>query len=111
MLKCYPFRLECEPTTPASRHLILSKYFFSVTVAGDEEVRVFDVGEATTGGVDSTGNAAETRYDSREHCIRLLKCHSDRVKRIVSEESPDLFLTIAEVRLRFRLYTTQVSDA
>jgi hypothetical protein len=68
-----------------------------VTVAGDEEVRAFDVGEATTGRVDSTGNVAETQYNSREHCIRLLKCHTDRVKRIVSEESPDLFLTIAEV--------------
>lgn len=64
---------------------------YSATVAGDKEVRVFDVGEAV-------GDGNETRYTTRNACIRVLKCHRDRVKRIITEESPDLFLTVSEAR-------------
>jgi hypothetical protein len=67
-----------------------------VTVAGDKQVRVFDVEDGTTG--VSGGQDAETHYDVQDHCLRVLKCHNDRVRRIVTEESPDLFLTISEVR-------------
>jgi hypothetical protein len=66
------------------------------TVAGDKQVRVFDIGDGTTG--ISGGQDAGTHYDVEDHCLRVLKCHHDRVKRIVTEESPDLFLTISEVR-------------
>ncbi|KAF8914650.1 WD40-repeat-containing domain protein [Mucidula mucida] len=56
------------------------------TVAGDRQVRVFDVGYAHGG--------SETEYsNARTH---LLTCHEDRVKRIVTEESPDVFLTVSE---------------
>ncbi len=59
----------------------------SATVAGDRQVRVFDVGYAHGG--------SETEYsNARTH---LLTCHEDRVKRIVTEESPDVFLTVSEV--------------
>ncbi|KAL4075829.1 WD40 repeat-like protein [Scleroderma citrinum] len=62
------------------------------TVSGDKQVRVFDVGEAV--GHSPTGS--EMTYPSRQACIRELRCHSGRTKRIITEDSPDLFLTVAE---------------
>jgi WD repeat-containing protein 42A len=35
-------------------------------------------------------------YTTRESCIRVLRCHTGRTKRIITEDSPDLFLTVAE---------------
>ena len=40
----------------------------------------------------------ETDFSQRETCIRVFRCHKGRTKRIVTEGSPDLFLTVAEVR-------------
>ncbi|KAG6378944.1 WD40 repeat-like protein [Boletus reticuloceps] len=62
------------------------------TVAGDKQVRVFDVGESV--GRPLSGN--EMRYSTRQACIRILRCHSKRTKRIITEDSPDFFLTVAE---------------
>lgn len=67
--------------------------FLSATVAGDKQVRVFDVGESV--GRSPSGN--EMRYSTRQACIRILRCHSRRTKRIITEDSPDFFLTVAEV--------------
>ncbi|KAF9075760.1 WD40-repeat-containing domain protein [Rhodocollybia butyracea] len=63
------------------------------TVAGDRQVRVFDVGQ-------DHGNSAIGR-NAQEYCTvhaktHILKCHEDRVKRIATEESPDRFLTVSE---------------
>ena len=65
----------------------------SATVAGDTEVRVFDHTKA--GG--SSRHTGEMEYGIRESVIRILRCHKGRTKRIVTEDSPDLFLTVAEV--------------
>ncbi|KAF9457019.1 WD40-repeat-containing domain protein [Collybia nuda] len=62
------------------------------TVAGDREVRVFDIEEPRS----VTINQRETIYGSRQACTNILRCHKGRVKRIVTEHSPDLFLTVAE---------------
>lgn len=62
------------------------------TVSGDKQVRVFDVGEAV--GRSPTGS--EMTYTTNEACKRVLRCHTGRTKRIVTEDSPDLFLTVAE---------------
>ncbi|KAI0677623.1 WD40 repeat-like protein [Trametes maxima] len=62
------------------------------TVAGDRQVRVFDH-EKAAGHPDHHG---ETQYYDHQAAIRILKCHNKRVKRIVTEDSPDLFLTVAE---------------
>ncbi|KZV75173.1 WD40 repeat-like protein [Peniophora sp. CONT] len=60
------------------------------TVAGDTQVRVFDVTTAPSGPEDGT-------YDVRDAPgTRVLKCHTKRTKRIVTEESEDVFLTVAE---------------
>lgn len=61
----------------------------SATVAGDRQVRIFDIGDPPS------GKGGEVEYNnSRSH---LLLCHEDRVKRLVTEESPDIFLTVSEV--------------
>ncbi|TFK89831.1 WD40 repeat-like protein [Polyporus arcularius HHB13444] len=62
------------------------------TVAGDRQVRVFDH-ERAAGFPRHTG---EMEYSTRAAVIRVLRCHSGRTKRIVTEDSPDLFLTVAE---------------
>ncbi|KIK98048.1 hypothetical protein PAXRUDRAFT_732196 [Paxillus rubicundulus Ve08.2h10] len=62
------------------------------TVAGDKQVRVFDVGESVSR--SPTGN--EMSYTTQQACIRVLRCHSRRTKRIITEDSPDFFLTVAE---------------
>ncbi|KAL5527685.1 hypothetical protein ACEPAG_6486 [Sanghuangporus baumii] len=62
------------------------------TVAGDRRVRVFDAEHALT----AVPNGKGSEFSERETCIRVFKCHSGRTKRIVTEESPDVFLTVAE---------------
>ncbi|KAJ6613413.1 WD40-repeat-containing domain protein [Mycena sp. CBHHK59/15] len=57
------------------------------TVAGDGQVRVHDVREALSGSAQS---------NSRQLCVHRLRCHGDRVKRLVTEDSPHLFLTVGE---------------
>lgn len=65
----------------------------SATVAGDNQVRVFDHVKAAGQPQDN----GETHYYARHAAIRVLRCHDGRVKRIVTEDSPDLFLTVGEV--------------
>ena len=65
----------------------------SATVAGDGTVRVFDHTRAA-GYPRHTG---ETEYGFQEANTRVLRCHSGRTKRIVTEDSPHSFLTVAEV--------------
>ena len=45
------------------------------------------------------GSNGETEYSTRQAAIRILKCHGGRTKRIVTEDSPDLFLTVGEVSI------------
>ncbi|KAG6890349.1 hypothetical protein C0992_002174 [Termitomyces sp. T32_za158] len=63
------------------------------TVAGDHQIRVFDIGESA---FTASANGKETTYSARQSLIHRLRCHDDRVKRIVTEHSPDLFLTVGE---------------
>ncbi|KAG6916290.1 hypothetical protein DXG01_007531 [Tephrocybe rancida] len=65
----------------------------SATVAGDHQIRVFDVGEAA---FTSPTNGREASYTFRQSLVQKIQCHEDRVKRIVTEHSPDLFLTVGE---------------
>ncbi|KAF5369926.1 hypothetical protein D9758_001012 [Tetrapyrgos nigripes] len=62
-----------------------------VTVAGDKEVRVFDV---DTPSKYSTERAEYSASQCRTHTF---SCHEDRVKRIITEGTPHLFLTVSEV--------------
>ena len=82
-----------------------------VTCAGDAEVRVFDIeysgrnAESTMGpNVATTGRGQHfqnmyrgVRYLSEGNTnARVYRSHADRVKRIVTESSPNLFLTCSE---------------
>ncbi|PFH52759.1 hypothetical protein AMATHDRAFT_1806 [Amanita thiersii Skay4041] len=60
------------------------------TVAGDKQVRILDAETVFTTA------AVETECGVRSSSIRVLRCHSDRVKRLVTEDSPNLFLSVAE---------------
>ncbi|EEB96956.1 hypothetical protein MPER_03818, partial [Moniliophthora perniciosa FA553] len=61
-----------------------------VTVAGDKQVRVFDVGE-------DVGMGDRMQEFHTGHALtHTFRCHEDRVKRIVTENSPDVFLTVSE---------------
>ncbi|EPQ59493.1 WD40 repeat-like protein [Gloeophyllum trabeum ATCC 11539] len=63
------------------------------TVSGDSQVRVFDITNATG---HATSRGPETEYNTHEACICVLRCHRGATKRIVTEESPDTFLTVSE---------------
>ncbi|KAF9057598.1 WD40-repeat-containing domain protein [Panaeolus papilionaceus] len=65
-----------------------------VTAAGDMQIRVFDARTALSGA--SISDNLETEYSTNESCLRIIQCHDDRAKKIVTEDSPDLFLSLAE---------------
>lgn len=81
-----------------------------VTCAGDAEVRVFDIeydGKPT--GLPANGSARSAPSSRMRHLYknvrylsegntnaRVYRSHADRVKRIVTESSPNLFLTCSE---------------
>lgn len=82
-----------------------------VTCAGDSEVRVFDIEYSGQSTIPSAGsNPASSsrvagfnniykgvRYLSYGNTnARIYRSHADRVKRIVTESSPHLFLTCSE---------------
>lgn len=66
-----------------------------MTVARDKQVRVSDIGEP----FQPTDGRLETQYSTAQANERVLRCHDRAVKRITTEHSPDLFLTVAEVSL------------
>jgi nuclear receptor interaction protein len=68
------------------------------TCAGDCQVRVFDLSRATASTNVQLESGKEYKYweKSQGACIRVLKCHSSRAKKISTENSPDIFLTAAE---------------
>ncbi|KAG2141736.1 WD40 repeat-like protein [Suillus bovinus] len=92
----YPFACQSVISTGHTQNVFNAQMLpFSTriaTVSGDRQVRVFDVGEVV--GQSPTGS--EMEYTTQESCIRVLRCHTGRTKRIITEDSPDLFLTVAE---------------
>lgn len=82
-----------------------------VTCAGDSQVRVFDIEYATRNGnvaatSASTASARSRRFNNffdgatylseTNTNAKVYRSHADRVKRIVTESSPHLFLTCSE---------------
>ncbi|KAG8917391.1 hypothetical protein FRC01_002485 [Tulasnella sp. 417] len=71
-----------------------------VTCSADREVRVFDLAKSS-GSEDRlrvAGGGSRRWYERPESqcCVRVFNCHTRRVKRIVTEDSSDLFLTVSE---------------
>jgi WD40 repeat protein len=57
-------------------------------------VRVFDLNQSAATTV-TEGGQIWSHHDTGA-CIRVFKCHRDRVKRISTENSSDVFLTCSE---------------
>lgn len=110
------FKLSTSVATGHTQNIFSVKFMpghgdrVCVTAAGDSEVRVFDLeysGRTREASVSSS-MARESR--SRRNTVyngvrylsdgdtdcRVYRCHADRVKRIVTESSPYLFLTCSE---------------
>ncbi|PPQ94016.1 hypothetical protein CVT25_009864 [Psilocybe cyanescens] len=62
------------------------------TGAGDMQIRVFDAAAA----LHLIPGEIETSYSANQCGLRVLRCHRDSVKKIITEESPDLFLSVSE---------------
>ena len=82
-----------------------------VTCAGDHQVRVFDIEYSSQSSIPSVdSNRASSGRGARfsnlykgvrylnygDTSARIYRSHTDRVKRIVTESSPNLFLTCSE---------------
>jgi nuclear receptor interaction protein len=82
-----------------------------ITAAGDSQVRIFDIEQGGTPGHASADTSFSTSTRSRRFNnffsnakflnegntnARIYRSHADRVKRIVTESSPHLFLTCSE---------------
>ena len=50
--------------------------------------------------MDQSVSGREVVYTPRQTNVRVLRCHDDSVKRIITEDSPDVFLTVSEVSLQ-----------
>jgi hypothetical protein len=89
-------RLSNEYVQCSSKHFI-----YRITVAADRQIRVSDI---TLPLSSSAQDTVETLYTMKQSVKKVLRCHSDRVKRIVTEDSPALFLTVAEVCLDLNMW-------
>lgn len=66
-----------------------------ISAAGDRQVRIFDLAHSSDAESVSSGPRKWTHHGA-DACVRVLRCHSGRVKRIALEDSADVFLTCAE---------------
>ncbi|ORY73852.1 WD40-repeat-containing domain protein [Leucosporidium creatinivorum] len=73
--------------------------------AGDSTVRVYDLSLASNPTLSSstvfhsTSGSAHppwTHHEAASACTRVLRCHTSQVKRVSTENSPDVFLTCSE---------------
>ncbi|GAA5951028.1 hypothetical protein JCM21900_004134 [Sporobolomyces salmonicolor] len=72
--------------------------------AGDCTVRVYDISLSTNPAlVSSTVTPPSpsihrpwTHHEAGSACVNVFRCHTDRVKRVATEASPDVFLTCSE---------------
>ncbi|KAK2466242.1 hypothetical protein APHAL10511_001884 [Amanita phalloides] len=60
------------------------------SVSGDREVRIVNAETF------SSASALEASCGIHSNTARVLQCHRGRVKRLVTEDNPDIFLTVAE---------------
>lgn len=65
-------------------------------VTSVSQVRVFDISRSEAGSSVSQVPRTWNHFDTTSSCIRVLRCHTDRVKRIATENSPDCFLSCSE---------------
>lgn len=69
------------------------------TAAGDSQIRVFDLNRSGGGGHRvELGTKWFDRFDQGSGGVdcRTIRCHRRRAKRLATENSPDIFLSVAE---------------
>ncbi|GAA5862665.1 hypothetical protein JCM1840_002630 [Sporobolomyces johnsonii] len=72
--------------------------------AGDCTVRVYDISLSTNPALVSSTvtppapsiHRPWTHHEAGSACVNVFRCHTDRVKRVATEASPDVFLTCSE---------------
>jgi len=65
-----------------------------ITAAADGRIRISDISVASNNGEQ---DSLESNYTIKQSVKQVLRCHDDRVKRILTEDSPALFLSVSEV--------------
>ncbi|KAF9485322.1 WD40 repeat-like protein [Pholiota conissans] len=63
------------------------------TAAGDAQIRVFDVKTALA---SANLGKEEISHSFAQTQVAIIRCHRDSIKRIVTEDSPDIFLSVSE---------------
>lgn len=63
--------------------------------AGDATVRVYDISDSVTSST-VTSNGQSWLHHVQSACVRVFRCHEDRVKRVATETNPDVLMTCAE---------------
>ncbi|KZF25058.1 WD40 repeat-like protein [Xylona heveae TC161] len=107
-----PFTLNTSLSTGHSANIFSVKFMphsndrTLITAAGDTEVRIFDIEHSARSTIPSSEEERFSRgiglHSGVRHLsfgdanARVYRSHSDRVKRIVTESSPYLFLTCSE---------------
>ncbi|CAO1623984.1 unnamed protein product [Parajaminaea phylloscopi] len=68
------------------------------TAAGDSQIRIFDLNRSHNGARVDVGTKWYDRYDQSSGGVecRTLRCHRRRAKRLATENSPDILLSVAE---------------
>ncbi|KAG8735374.1 hypothetical protein FRC12_018105 [Ceratobasidium sp. 428] len=78
-----------------SAQLLATGSSLVATCARDRQVRIFDLERA--GGTSTKDIGYGVGEAGSEAMVHLLKCHTRQVKRVVTEQSPSAFLTVAGV--------------
>lgn len=109
-----PFSLATSVSTGHSANIFSVKFMphsndrTLVTAAGDSQIRVFDIEYSAGSSLPASADARSSRraqglihrgvqyLTAGDTNARIYRSHSDRVKRIVTESSPHLFLSCSE---------------
>ncbi|ORX40723.1 WD40-repeat-containing domain protein [Kockovaella imperatae] len=98
----HPLRLNDTIATGHTGNIFSAKYLpntsspIIVSCAGDRTVKVFEVERLGRSEVGIGMAARDELWGVRGPGVRILRCHTDRTKRIATENSPFLFLTVSE---------------
>ena len=107
--RCFRFQLGCAYSPPfcfvLEPQVDERKRLCRATAARDGLVKVFDVGAEITTYDSASPHSRESPARSGWK-QRIIRCHMNSVKRITTELSPDVFLTVSEVSITIRVDVT-----
>ena len=116
--RCYRFQPGCGCCHPFNCLFVVAlepeidewARLYRATAARDGLVKVFDVcAEVTTfDSISSHSRGSPTHSDWKQ---RTIECHTRSVKRIATELSPNVFLTVSEVSVTVPAYVTTGAES